>query len=474
MIRPKKFIGLTIEEKAVIAADIRQEKDRFVVSNTKVLVFHEGADLKEPETLGRALGQFLQENRFSGRKAIIGVPAKWLMLREKVLPSTTDRESVTGILKIHAEREFSLSPDELVLDYTSLRVNDKSNRFFLIAMLKANLDKVILAVRWAGLNVISITPSSIALFSMLRKDLYPPAPHCFLYIREDYAEFVARDREQAVDVKYIQKSINKETGLFIAELRRIMSFYYGASIKENGEQLLIWNATGVPCRQELKAVDDSLSPDIKIVEANKPPVYDKLGLKPGESAGAFIAPSILAGAFNNPDPFYVDFLNSRMHAKIKVIKQSQILWASAAAAGMVIIFLVLFFLWRGNKKEIAGLRLKLNDMQGDVTFARDVIKKVADSDGWYSNRPKIMECLKQLTTVFPEEGRIWATNLALSEEMKGVISGRASDEKTIIDIMDLLKENRNFSDVQMIYLQGSNSNTQDVSFSMNFSFTGGE
>jgi hypothetical protein len=473
MIKSKKIIGLTIEDNAIIAADIRLEKDRFLVSSAKVFAFPEGADLNDPENLGRTLGQFLVENKFSGRKAIIGVPAKWLMLREKVLPSTTDRESVAGILKIHAEREFSLGLDELALDYTGPVTNDKSDRFFLLAMLKANLDRVIMTVRWAGLTVISVTSSSTALFSVLRKAVHPPIPRYFLYIREDYAEFVARDQEQTVDIKYILKGINKETGLFVAELRRIMSFYSRAA-KENGEQLLIWNATGALCRDELKAIEDSLSPNIKIIEANKQPVADKLGLQTGEGASAVIAPSILAAAFNNSDLFYIDFLNSHMQAKRKVVKESQIMWASAVAAGMLLVFLVLFFIWRGNKKEIADLKLKLRDMQVDVNSARDVIKKVADSDAWYSNRPKIMECLKQLTSVFPEEGRIWVTNLALSEEMKGVISGRASDEKTIIDVMDQLKGNGNFFDVQMIYLQGGNSNTQDVSFSMNFSFTGKE
>jgi hypothetical protein len=473
MIKPKKIVGLTIEDNAIIAADIRLEKDRFMVSSAKVFAFPEGVDLKDPESLGRELGQFLQENKFSGKKAIIGVSAKSLMLREKVLPSTTDKESVAGILKIHAEREFSLGLDELALDYTGPVANDKSGRFFLVAMLKANLDRVITAVRWAGLTVISVTSSSTAVFSVLRKAVYPPVPRYFLYIREDYAEFVARDQEQTVDIKSIQKNINKETDQFVTELRRVMSFYYGAA-KENGEQLLVWNATGAPCRDELKAIEDSLSPYIKIIEANKQPVADKLGLQTGEGADAFIAPSILASAFNNSGLFYIDFLNSHMQAKRKVIKESQIMWSSAVAAGILVVFLVLFFIWRGNKKEIAGLKLKLRDMQVDVNSAKDVIKKVADSDGWYSNRPKIMECLKQLATVFPEEGRIWVTNLALSEEMKGVISGRASDEKTIIDVMDQLKGNGNFFDVQMIYLQGGNSNTQDISFSMNFSYTGKE
>jgi hypothetical protein len=79
-----------------------------------------------------------------------------------------------------------------------------------------------------------------------------------------------------------------------------------------------------------------------------------------------------------------------------------------------------------------------------------------------------------LTEAFPEEGSIWVTNLALTEKMKGVISGRASDEKSVIDVLDKLKEAGLFSGVQMIYLQDNGKTFQDVSFSMNFSFTGKE
>jgi hypothetical protein len=116
------------------------------------------------------------------------------------------------------------------------------------------------------------------------------------------------------------------------------------------------------------------------------------------------------------------------------------------------------------------LKKKLDGMDADITTTKDIIEKVRMSEGWYTERPGILDCLTALTSAFPEEGSIWVTNLALTEEMKGVITGRATNEKSVIDIMDQLKGNSLFSDVQMIYLQNTGNSSQEVSFSMNFSY----
>jgi hypothetical protein len=473
LIKPKRFVGLAVEENAILAADVSCEKDSFLVSNAKNFIFPEGVDFKDPEGLGKILGQFLQENKFTARKAIIGIPAKWLMLREKTIPLSA-KENVAAILKIHAEHEFSLNPEELALDYTSHVAEDKSNRLFLTAMLRGNLDRLILAVRWAGMDVLSVTVSSVVLFTLIRGKMFAPFPRYFLYLRKDYAEFLAKDGEQTVDVKHIQKDIKKEKDLFITELRRIISYHSKNPVKENSEQLLIWNASGDPCREELKILAEAMPFHLKIMEGNRQSFVERLSLPGGGDGDRFAAAIMLGQTFNNSDPFYVDFLNSRMNVKSSLFKKNQVFWASAVAAGVVILILVMFFMWRGDQKDVTELRSRLDGMKDDISSAKDIIQKVNMAGGWYSKRPGILDGLNALTAAFPEEGKIWVTNLALTEKMRGVVSGRAIDEKSVIDVLDALKRNDHFSDVQMIYLQDNGKNSQEVSFSMNFSFTGKE
>jgi len=469
VVRPRRFIGLAIEDNAILAVEVHRDKDRFPVSLAKAFIFPQGVSFKDPEGLGKALGQYLRENGFSARKAVIGIPAKWLMLREKVLPSATE-ESIAGILKICAEREFSLSPEELALDYAGVTRNDGSKRLFLSAMLKGNLDKAILAARWAGLDVLSVTMSSAVAFSGIRAGMVPPAPRFFLYLRKDFAEFLVKDGDLTVDIKHIGKDFKKETASFITELRRIISNYTHSSIKKDPGQMLVWNASSDSMREEMKVLSEAMPASIRVIYGNSQSFAEKLGIQGVEHGETFISPVMFAGAFNRKDPCYVDFLNSRMNLKASVIKRNQVLWASTAAVCLLVLMSGIFFIWRGDKKEVSQLSAKLDGMKREIETAKDLIQKVNMAAGWYSERPGMLDCIKALTMTFPEEGTIWITNLALTEEMKGVMSGRASDEKSVIDILDKLKANKLFSDVQMIYLQDNSSRSQEVSFSMNFSY----
>jgi len=471
--KPGRFIGLAIEDNAILAADIRRDKERLLVSRAKQFVFPEAGSFKDPEGLGKALGRFLQENRFAAKKAIIGIPAKWLMVREKVIPASTTA-NIAGILRIHAEREFSLNPQELAMDYAGPAATDKSNRLFLMAMLRVNLDNAILAVRWAGLDVISVTPTSAALFSQLRCRMMPESLRYLLYLRKDYAEFIAVDGEQTIDIRHIQGDLKKERGLFAAEMRRIISGYSNNSGKVGSEQLLIWDATSEPSMEDIKSLAGCLPDNMRVIEGSRRQLAEGPDLPEGGDAVRLAAPAMLARAYRNAGPLYIDFLNSRMNVRTSIIKKSQVFWVSAASFGMAILLLVIFFIWRGDKKDVSELRSKLEGMKEDISEAKDMIGKVSMAGGWYSERPMILDCLKDLTSAFPEDGGIWVTSLALTEEMAGVISGRATDEQSVIEILDQLKGNGLFSNVRMIYFQNNGRNSEEVSFSINFSYTGKE
>jgi hypothetical protein len=122
--------------------------------------------------------------------------------------------------------------------------------------------------------------------------------------------------------------------------------------------------------------------------------------------------------------------------------------------------------------EVAELKATLAGMQADIDVARGVVDRVSDAGGWYDRRPRVLGCLRELTRVFPEEGRVWTSSLALSEEMGGIISGKANDEDSIIEVMDKMKKSDVFSDVQMIYMRDGGKDSQTVSFSMSFVFEG--
>jgi len=54
---------------------------------------------RSPPVLGKALRQFLRRNHFSASRCVIGIGARWLVAREKLLPPTSP-DLLAGALSI--------------------------------------------------------------------------------------------------------------------------------------------------------------------------------------------------------------------------------------------------------------------------------------------------------------------------------------------------------------------------------------
>src|SRR5204862_100145 len=85
--------------------------------------FPAGLTLERGEELGNALAEFLKTKGFSTRRAILGIPAKWLMLKSYTLPPA-DAQTAATMLALHAESESAPELGEVVFD--SLGSSDSS------------------------------------------------------------------------------------------------------------------------------------------------------------------------------------------------------------------------------------------------------------------------------------------------------------------------------------------------------------
>ena len=110
-------------------------------------------------------------------------------------------------------------------------------------------------------------------------------------------------------------------------------------------------------------------------------------------------------------------------------------------------------------------------MKADVAAARTNVAHFRLVRGWYESRPPMLDCLRALTMAFPNSGQVWTSSLSLRDDMTGTLTGKATDEKTVLDLMDHLKSSGPFASVQ---LQQLRQDTRGVSFSITFTFTGAE
>ena len=464
----KKFLVLAIDEKGILATDMYHDGEGLHVKNSAYMDFPEGVSLDNPGKLGNLLGQFIKDKKFSARKAIIGLPAKWLMIRGKDMPPSSGI-SVAGILKIHAEHEFSINPDDLAIDYTGNISSDNPSRLFLGAVLKKNYGNVLEAVRSAGLKVLSVTVSSMTLRSVLCRHMAQPFPDYFIFLRPGYAEILVGDREQIIDVKQIQMGKTGGPDSLLSELKRIISFSRNTEKSGEKESLMILDLSDSD-GNEARVIQDSLSSQVDITACEAKTLMRKMELASSLGSKESLVSAAIIQNFLLRDAFFLDFYNSRMNEKVVWIKKNQVMWASAIVLCFIIIVFNTIYTWKSDKKDVAELKQRLSEMSEDVKSAQDIVQKMDYARKWYSDRPEVLRCLYELTMIFPIEGSIWATNLALNEEMKGIVSGRATDEKSVIEVLDGLKNSNLFNNVQMIYLRENGQSSQEVSFSMSFSF----
>ena len=90
---------------------------------------------------------------------------------------------------------------------------------------------------------------------------------------------------------------------------------------------------------------------------------------------------------------------------------------------------------------------------------------------WDSREPQFLECLKGLTTAFPEEPYLWASSLALNENGTGSVVGKTTSEASFYEMLDKIKQDaKEFPDVKMMYLRDPGRDSREKEFAINFNF----
>ena len=126
--RYNKVLGLAIGDRSIFAAEVSTggggggggaggAGERPEARTLGEFTFPEGLSISSDATaIGAALAEFLREHKFTARTAVIGLPAKWLLVKTKEVPPA-DESVAADMLRLQAEGEFSSELKDLVFDY---------------------------------------------------------------------------------------------------------------------------------------------------------------------------------------------------------------------------------------------------------------------------------------------------------------------------------------------------------------------
>jgi hypothetical protein len=464
--KPRKMLGLAVAERAIAAVEVGIVHGSRRVLHAAEFPLPEGDAPQDAVALGSALRQFLRQNHFTASHCVIGLGSRWLVAKEKSLPPTTP-DLLAGVLSIATEREFASDSKDLAFDYSGPIRSAQGDSVLLVAAPHQQVEHLTAMAQAAGLKAAAVTSSTMALASATKGA--SSARRLVLSVSRTAAELSVQSGGGFQLVRRLP--VSSAAGWLddlAGELRRVVVLLPGTQAQPQAPDLLIWNASGLPA-EELGALGKRLS-----LEARLCKYPSDLGIADGAVApgGEFAAATALAVAGLGEPPLAVDFLHSRLSPRKKLILRNKVSWGIGLAAAIFLAGLLLFLDWQKEEQEVQDLKDQLDGMKDSLVSAKDVVDKVAFARGWYDRRPRHMDCLRELTLAFPAEGRIWATSLAIGEDMRVLLSGKASDEKAVLEVVDRLGGNPRFAEVKPLYIREVGGGSSEVSFAISLKFAG--
>lgn len=456
-------LGIAVGEQSLTIAEVHASRDAVDVRRTARMDLEQPLSAFDPEALGQALSQFLRRNRFKASRVVLGVPAKWLVARERDLPPA-NADQAAGMLRLQAERLFSSDLKDLVFDYAGTPDSKAPSKVLLVAMPRHQLDRVVEVADAAGLKVHAVVPSVLALAAGSPD---PSKNSLWLSLSKDAAELLVHTDNGPRALRHLSvrgsdlmsqngTRMGAVTGLG-GELKR------AAVLTPGGEDRSLVLCDGVGLKPEERS---ALEAQAGIALSECPPMGAT-----AETADA--TPAIALGRLGiTAQPAPVDFAHPRLAPpRVKRLSRAAMY---GIVAGAVVLLSLFGMLWdiHGREKTLEGMKTQLELFKPNIDAAQHALDRVNVGRAWFDGRPPVLECLREVTMAFRDNEQIFVTTFSLRDHGQGQLSGKTAENKHVIDLIDRLKSNPLFREVSFQQTTEAAGTSRDVTFSLKFMFVG--
>ncbi len=468
-LKGKTFLGIALGEETFLISELSLKGRTYYMRQTAEWRLPEG--VSEAESIGNSFQVFLSSRRISTSSPVfIGVPAKWILAKEKKVPRL-DNETLSNLLRLEAEKDFSLSADELVLDYVKNEGKDTAgDSVLLLAISRNRMEFISRVAKNAGLKMAAVVPFSLAIGS----NYAVGQDFVLLYLGRETAEFTLYSGGAPVILKHLGVFTQHKTGeeklslnrlvSISEEIKRILMFLPDDENCSLPSEITVWDDYGLT-KQEEETLEKVL------------PLHCKITRQPSGDTNSsnritFGAPTALARYGGNRSGLPVNFLHSHLVVHKKFRWQKMIV--RAAMIFTLIAFAVVAGMLDLHKKEqkVAEIKEQLARLSPELERAKEMLDYIACLRTWQGQKMTFLECLREVTLAFPSGGGIWVTSIAIRDDMRGLVSGKSVDSKTVLELVDKIKQNKSFSDVNLLYIRQSSGSSQDIVYAVSFIFRG--
>jgi type IV pilus assembly protein PilM len=175
--RTKNFVGLDIDATGIVAASVtvngRLRVHQAAVAPLEPGIIRDG-EVVDVEALADALRALYSANKGLDKRVRVGLANQKIVVRIVDLPYLEDPKEIDAAVRFHAQDQLPMPLDHAVLDYQQLEViNDEGGRrqrVLLVAARREMVDRVLSALRSAGLKPEGVDLSAFAMVRALHRD----------------------------------------------------------------------------------------------------------------------------------------------------------------------------------------------------------------------------------------------------------------------------------------------------------------
>lgn len=463
--RSKHVLGLALDEHAVHVAEVGPDGEGHAIVRAASLEM--GADLSwdRPAGVSEALRRWLGESGCVAREVVAGLPASWVLARPQVLPPTSEAAAI-GVMRLAMEREIPGDLREWVGDVEGQASSTEPRTMLLVATSRRRLDQMTEAMAGAGVMLRGVTCTPLALTRATAAT--GAAMEIVVRMLPEAAEVAVWQGRQIVAMDRVSApallTMTERIAAIAAGIRRMLAGQRIATNADGVGQTTIWDASGA-WEGVASELGEALGSAVRVNPKTLRGVRGAERLTAGVAGAASVAVTAWA-----PRGQRVNFLDSRLALAPPRRITVRRAMAGTLVAAVLLVGGSLVWDWNARRASVAELEQQLAAMEPALGPARELVDRHRLAQGWYDKRPAFLDCFRELTLQFPENGQVWASSLAVREDMNGTLAGKAVDDKSVLQLRDRLAASPRFDKVKLLYQRYDDRNRRVVSFAMTFAF----
>ena len=385
------------------------------------------------------------------RRVVVGIPLNRLMVVGVTVPAMA-AEDVPGFLRIQAEKEFLLAPEEMALG-TSLYTPDGTAGLAVLAALPlvqhTNLER---ALRLAGFRQISMVPAITAtggadatlqiLLSPTGVGVIATSGGRIVLLRHISAALSTPEEQEA------------HSSSLISELRISLS------------QLSVTLQGSAP-RAEVVGQPATVHPLVEALDrAQLGCRWSPRTLPPGVDIEVLQCDLLAANAMQGEEPDMVLRPLPAPRGGSGILRwRRELLWAAVALAVLAVGCVTVIL---RQKHRLAVLTSEWQALSPRVDALKAITERERKGRAWFSDQPVTLDLLRALTLAFPERGTVWTTRIEVSGRRQVVVAGCALNREVWLQTLDALRNTPGVSNLRVTQARESTDGKAPMTFAFTF------